>query len=241
VTSWPSIRRTDDHVPALLAVLTSLSLCGCSRTKREDAETKLLGLDRLALVNVRAEAISHDGRAAIRLTEDPAAPQPPDSPLLAIVHDTELAEGTIDLFVAGAPQPDAGAGARGFVGVAFHVQERGDRYQAFYLRPTNGRAEDQTRRNHATQYQAMPDYPWHRLRSEQPGVYESYVDLEPDRWTQIRIESRQESARLFVHGNAQPALIVNDLKTKERNGGIALWIGPGTVAHFAGLRVGSGF
>jgi hypothetical protein len=67
------------------------------------------------------------------------------------------------------------------------------------------------------------------------------LDLEPDRWTQIRIESRQESARLFVHGNAQPALIVNDLKTKDRNGRIALWIGPGTVAHFAGLRVSSGF
>ena len=143
---------------------------------------------------------------------------------------------SITLFVAGALEPDAPPDARGFVGVAFHVQERGARYQAMYLRPTNGRADDQLRRNHATQYQAMPEYPWHRLRSEQPGVYESYVDLEPDRWTEIRIELGANSARLFVHGNPQPTLIVNDMKTPDRDGRIALWIGPGTVGYFAGLR-----
>jgi hypothetical protein len=121
--------------------------------------------------------------------------------------------------------------------LAFHVQERGERYQVLYLRPTNGRAEDQLRRNHATQYQAFPGYPWHRLRSEEPGVYESYVDLEPGSWTEIRIELGKNSARLFVHGSPQPSLIVNDLKTSDRNGRVALWIGPETVGHFSGLRI----
>jgi hypothetical protein len=41
-----------------------------------------------------------------------------------------------------------------------------------------------------------------------------------------------------VHGNAQPTLIVNDLKTGAGGqGGVALWIGPGTVAHFRDLKV----
>ena|SRR5258708_28541659 len=42
-----------------------------------------------------------------------------------------------------------------------------------------GRADDQLRRNHSTQYISEPEWPWPRLRSEAPGVYESYVDLVP--------------------------------------------------------------
>jgi hypothetical protein len=30
---------------------------------------------------------------------------------------------------------------------------------------------------------------------------------------------------------------LNDLKQGQRKGAIALWIGPGTIAHFANLRV----
>lgn len=57
-------------------------------------------------------------------------------------------------------------------------------------------------------------------------------------WTRIRIEVRGTQARLFVHGQAQPTLIVNDVKSGAAGRGvIALWIGPGTVAHFRDLRV----
>ena len=64
------------------------------------------------------------------------------------------------------------------------------------------------------------------------------MDLEPGVWTRIRIEVRGERARLFVHGQPQPALIVNDLKTgPDGKGAVALWINPGTIAHFRALRV----
>jgi hypothetical protein len=226
--------------PLLRVALSAILLvCGCHGPKPTAAGTAIpLKVAELDIVNVRADAVPYQGRAAIRLIEDPAAPQKPDTPFLAILRGAELSEGTIELSIAGAPQPDASAGARGFVGIAFHVQgASGERHQVFYLRPTNGRAEDQLRRNHAVQYQASPEFPWHRLRSEEPGVYESYVDLEPDRWTELRIEIAKNSARLFVHGNVQPNLIVNDLKTSDRDGRIALWIGPETIGHFSALRV----
>ena len=144
------------------------AMFGCTRDGRGDSPIPLQ-VDRLDLVDVRAEAVEYRGRPAIRVTADPARAKVPDSTLLAMVEGAGLAEGSITLSVAGALEPDAPPDARAFVGVAFHVQERGARYQAMYLRPTNGRADDQLRRNHATQYQAMPEYPWHRLRSEQPG------------------------------------------------------------------------
>jgi hypothetical protein len=110
-------------------------------------------------------------------------------------------------------------------------------FECIYLRPTNGRADDQIRRNHSVQYFSFPEFPWFRLRKESPEKYETYVDLVPGEWTPIRIEVRGSKARLYVHGNAQPTLIVNDLKHGVSRGKIALWIGPGTDAHFTAIRI----
>ena len=47
-----------------------------------------------------------------------------------------------------------------------------------------------------------------------------------------------ERARLYVHGNEQPTLMVNDVKSgADAGGGVALWLEPGTVAHFRNLTV----
>ena len=136
------------------------------------------------------------------------------------------------------PAPGAGQGARGFVGIAFRVQPDNETYDAFYLRPTNGRADDQERRNHSTQYISHPAWPWSRLRMETPGKYESYVDLVPDQWTKVKIDVRGTMGRLFVHDAAQPTLIVNDIKTgAQGKGGVALWLDTDTVAHFRDLKV----
>ena len=59
----------------------------------------------------------------------------------------------------------------------------------------------------------------------------------PGEWTKVRIEVKGSGARLYVHGNAQPTLIVKDLKQPAAAGAVGLWVGPGTVAHFAGLRL----
>jgi hypothetical protein len=90
------------------------------------------------------------------------------------------------------------------------------------LRFTNGRAEDQLRRNHAAQYVSEPDFPWFRLREESPGVYESYVDIEPKAWTKLKVVVAATKAQLYVNGAAQPCLIVNDLKLGDTHGQIAL-------------------
>jgi hypothetical protein len=64
------------------------------------------------------------------------------------------------------------------------------------------------------------------------------VDLVAGAWTKIRIEVRGAQARLYVHGQEQPTLIVNDLKTgANAKGAVALWIDEGTVAHFRNVTV----
>jgi hypothetical protein len=158
---------------------------------------------------------------------------------LAVIEGLEFSNGVIEAEIAGAPSPGAPEGARGSVGIAFRVKGDMETYDAFYLRPTNGRAEDQERRNHAAQYISHPDWPWFRLRKEFPSKYESYVDLMPGVWTTIKFEVRGERARLFVHGQEHPTLVVNDLKTGPNGtGAVALWIDVSTVAHFRKLTVG---
>ena len=81
------------------------------------------------------------------------------------------------------------------------------------------------------------NFPGERLRSETPGKYETYVDLQGGAWNHVKIEVQGVKARLYVNGAEQPTLLVNDLKHGVSKGGIALWIGPSTVAHFANLKI----
>jgi hypothetical protein len=193
-----------------------------------------LAPDRVERLGVEVADAEYQGTKALKMTEkaDAAAGE-----RMAVIRDLTFGDGTIEVDLSGAPAAGAAQGARGFVGIAFRVQEDRSRYECFYVRPTNGRAEDQLRRNHSAQYIAHPDFPWHRLRQETPGKYESYVDLVPGEWTKVKIVVSGREARLFVHGVDQPTLIVTDLKLDASEGAIALWIGPGTDAHFANLRV----
>jgi hypothetical protein len=190
----------------------------------------------LQLHNVTAEPATLDGKKGLRLALAPAAS--PDLEQLAVLEGVEFSNGVIEAEIAGAPGTGSAQGARGFVGIAFRLQADRKTYDAFYLRPTNGRADDQERRNHAVQYISHPDWPWDRLRKETPSRYEAYVDLLPGTWTKVKIEVRGDHARLYVHDNEQPTLIVNDVKSgASAKGGVALWLGPGTVAHFRNLTI----
>lgn len=185
---------------------------------------------------VNSEAVTYKGRKAIRLTDALNGADANEDRLLVLTQ-TKFENGTIEVDVAGEPAPGAGQGARGFTGIAFRVAPDVTKFECFYVRPTNGRADDQVRRNHSVQYISFPDHPWHRLRKEFPEKYESYADLVPGEWTKVKIEVMGRKAKLFVNGVEQPTLIVNDLKHSPAEGAIGLWIGPGTVAHFSNLNI----
>ena len=191
-------------------------------------------------VKVKADVATYKGRRALHMLNDDsviAKGNPSGGQSLAIVKGSDFKDGTIEVDLVGMPRAGASPGTRGFIGVAFRVQDHGSRFEAFYLRFANGRAEDQLQRNHATQYVSEPDFPWFRLRQENPGVYESYVDIEEKAWTKIKVVVTGTKARLYVNGAAQPCLIVNDLKLGDTRGQVALWNGSDTEAYFSHLRI----
>jgi hypothetical protein len=190
-------------------------------------------VDHLVGKNVSIAQTNYKGRSAIQVMANPDAA---NASSYAVIKGASFRNGTIEVDLAGQPAPGAFSGARGFIGIAFRLQDDG-RYEYIYLRPTNGRADDQVRRNHSTQYSSYPDFDYARSRQEAPEKYESYVDLEPGVWTKYKIEVEGSKARLYVNGAEQPCLIVNDLKLDPRDGSVALWVGPGTEGYFSNLKV----
>jgi hypothetical protein len=221
--------RFDMNMPSPLATIVT----GATLSAFFVVQLAAQSADRLTGKNVSIAQTTFKGRGAIQVV---ATPEAPNAASYAVIKDALFRDGTIEVDLAGQPAAGAGGGARGFIGIAFRLQGDGS-YEYIYLRPTNGRADDQVRRNHSTQYSAHPTFDFARARQEAPEKYESYVDLEAGVWTKYKIEVEGRKARLYVHGAEQPCLIVNDLKLEPREGGVALWVGPGTEGYFSNLRI----
>jgi hypothetical protein len=193
----------------------------------------------LELHNVNVKPLAYRGKVAMEIAD--GAPQLGDGVArLALIKDLVLRDGTIEVSLAGDTAADAPVTYRGFVGIAFRIGADRSRYECIYLRPKNGHAPDPVQRGHSVQYESEPDFPWNRLRADTPGKYEAWADLTPGEWTRIKIQIKGKRALLFVNDAKQPTLTVNDLKGTIEQGPIALWVGPGTIAHFAALHVTRG-
>jgi hypothetical protein len=220
---------------AFVPLLLLLNAQG-QQNKTPNSQLRLDSTDSLELVNAKAELVTYRGQRAVRLVPLPGRENSDDG-MLAILTGSDFKDGTIEVELAGTPRAGAPPDARGFIGVLFRVQDHGERAENFYLRPTNGRADDQLRRNHSAQYESSPDFPWFRPRKESPGQYESYVDLDAGAWTKMKIVVSGNGARLYVNGADQPCLIVNDLKLGGTRGQIALWAHVTTDGYFSNLAV----
>ena len=255
------IRKRVTAAAGLVMALALAALPGVAR------ELPLESADALELVNVTAEPDRLNGRPGLKISGDPevlraaaakrramiaamrARGEQPRGPgtfeglrtnHLAILKGVEFGNGTIEVELAGQPAPGAQGGARGFVGIAWRLQGDKKTYDCFYLRPTNGRAEDQERRNHWVQYISHPDWTWHKFRNETPSRYETYADIVPGEWIQAKIVVDGEKVRLYLNGADQPTLIVNDVKSGAgATGKVALWLEGSTVAHCRNLKTPS--
>jgi hypothetical protein len=185
----------------------------------------------LTAYKVKLEAVEYQGRKAVHLTQESFENG------FALLSGTDFQDGTIEVDLAVKVNAPPGVRMPGFIGVAFRARPDTSHFELFYLRPRNARADDQAMRNHSVQYSAAPDYPWYRLRREWPSIYETYIDLQPETWTHVKIDVKGRTAALFVNGSTQPALIVDGLKGDDLRGGVALSGSAGQDSYFANVRI----
>lgn len=178
-----------------------------------------------------------EGKETIQVTKDPKVIAVDEATFARLV-EADFKNGIIEVKVLSRLLEDAPEYARGFIGIAFRIDESNSKFECIYIRPTNGRAEDQLRRNRSTQYFSYPDFKFDRLREESPGKYESYADMGLSEWIRMKIEVKDEKAKLYLNESENPVLLVNDLKHgANTSGGIGFWVDVGTEGHFTDLRV----
>ena len=199
--------------------------------------TIAMGSDNFHAVNTFVTAGKVEGKETIRVTKDPTV-KAFDEATFARLADADFKNGIIEVNVLSRLLEDAPDFARGFIGVAFRIDARNAQFECLYIRPANGRADDQVRRNHSTQYFSYPKFKFDRLRKESPEKYESYADMGLNEWIALKIEVKDDRAKLYVNEREHPVLLVNDLKHgADASGGIGLWVEVGTEGYFTDLRI----
>src|SRR5436190_756618 len=116
------VGRTSNHIMRhALALLVMLIMAPLYAQTPEQFEVQGASLTK----------VTYQGKAAIRVD---ALPDAANATSYATLKGSRFHNGTIEVELAGKPAANAGAGARGFIGVAFRVQ--GNQYEYIYLRPT---------------------------------------------------------------------------------------------------------
>ncbi|MDP3682060.1 MAG: hypothetical protein Q8R22_14615 [Flavobacterium sp.] len=197
-------------------------------------------------VNTKAEIVNMDGVQVLKVERDLIAfpfdekniDTSTDGPTYVKLTNVAMENGTIEVkmlsrIMENSPFP----AARGFIGVAYRVDQENKNFDAIYLRPSNGRADDQLRRNHTVQYFSYPENTFSRLRKEANGLYETYADIGLNEWIDVRIEFQDEKAVLYINNQKSPSFIVTKMLGTSKTGSIALWVEIGTVGYFKDLKV----
>lgn len=208
-------------------------------------QNKTLNNQEFELNNVKASVEKLKGQKALRIERDlEALPfdkenmvATVDEPTYAKLKGINFKNGVIEVKVLSRLLENAPDFARGFIGIAFGVNESNSSFQSIYIRPTNGRSENQFRRNHSVQYFYYPDYKFDRLRKEFPETYETYADIGLDEWITLRVEVNNRKASLYINDQKHPSFIVEKMKGAIKSGSVALWVDIGTEGYFKDLKI----
>ena len=159
---------------------------------------------------------------------------------LAVIDNSEFSQGVIELDIAGEVNHKGSADARGFVGVAFHIQPEATQYEAIYLRMTNGTLNTpippEPRNLRAIQYIAHPNFHFDVSRKDAPMVFEKAAPVKPKQWFHYKLEITQDRAQAYIDG-----VLVLDvpLKLEKHSGKIGLFVDDGSAGYFANIRITS--
>ncbi len=202
-------------------------------------DRKMMNLldEKMSAVGSDVALVTFDGEQVVRVIKDKTIVED-DEPTYAKLTTSDFGDGIIEVKVLSRLLPDAPDHARGFIGIAFRIAPDDSTFESLYIRPTNGRSDVQLRRNRSTQYFAYPDFKYMHSRATNPGEYESYADMTLNERIAVKIIVKGRKAKLHLHNQEQPVLVVNDLKHGSDNSGqVGLWVDIGTEGFFKDLTI----
>jgi len=189
------------------AMVAVLALCVCCAGVLGAAEAESFPADSARWqLGLKAKVSEYLGRRCLALEDDAAT-----------LKDFEMADGVIDADMAGTE-------ARGFYNILFRMQANGDG-ELVYLRPHKSGLDD------AQQYSPMFQGTGAWQIYNGPG-FTAAVDIPRNRWFHVRLAITGAQAKLYVGNMAVPSLVVNDLKSGVRKGGVGF-----TGVHVSNVEI----
>lgn len=190
----------------------------------------------LLSVNALVKKVTFEGDFAVNVVKNPEI-ELFDEATYAKLPNINLKNGEINVKVYSQLLSDAPDFARGFIGVAFRIDENDSKFECFYVRPTNGNTNDPVRKNHAVQYFSYPDYKFDVLRENNPDVFEAPADIALNEWIDLKIIVVGNKRSLYINQSTEPVLVIDAFKGNMPTGNIALWCDVGTDAYFKDLVI----
>jgi len=178
-----------------LALGLSITCLGSSGASEREQESFPADSPRWQL-GPQAKVTDYLGRRCLALEDDAAT-----------LKDFQLTDGVIDVDMAG-------TGVRGFYNIRFRTQANGNGEEV-YLRPHKTGLDD------AQQYAPILNgmTPWQIYN----GLgFTRAVDIPRRAWFHVRLEITGAQAKLYVNDMREPSLVMNDLKSGIRKGGVGL-------------------
>ncbi len=153
------------------------------------------------------------------------------------LNDLKMKNGIIECDMKSVLLPDSPELARGFIGIAFRIDDRDMEFEGFYIRPTNGRGCDNAfRKAHACQYFAYPGYTWSYYREYGITDYEAPINtIALDEWAHIKAILKDETAKFYV--NDELVLDVKHMQHTPTSGRIGFNTHIGSDCFFKNLKV----
>jgi hypothetical protein len=159
----------------------------------------------------QAKAVEYQGRKSLFLDGGGAT-----------LKDFEMRDGVIDVDVST-------PASRGFFGIQFRLDSEGKGAEWVYLRQHKSGAPD------AMQYTPVLNTGLNWQIYNGPG-FTGAVDIPKDEWFHMRLEVVGAQAKLFVKDMEKPALVMNDLKSGNQKGLVALAVLTGAT-YFSNFEV----
>jgi hypothetical protein len=219
--SFLSCNKDDDNAPQPIQITLNSSNVSAYNTKVKD--TVFLGQSALR-VSFTDDYELNVGTQANAYAEIPVS-----------FHN-----GIIEFDIALELNQYANEFTRGFGGVLFRKQNI-DMYECIYLRGTNGSLNNppptDPRLTRAIQYISAPQYDFQVLRDNYPGVYEKGAKITINRWHHLKIEVNNKKAVVYIDGDSNPTLTIDNMFGENKEGKVGLFVDQGTNAYYKNMTI----
>lgn len=196
-----------------------------------------LDINNLKAVHTTISNVEFEGEKVLRVVKSEKIMEFDENTYAKLI-DSTFHNGIIEVKMLSRLLPDAPDFARGFIGIAFRINDDDTKFESYYVRPTNGKTNDPIRKAHGCQYFSYPKYTFSYFRDHNITKYEAPVNIDLNEWIKLKAVIEDSKAIFYINDEPNPILIVDDLiHDNHLTGSIGFFVDIGTEAFFKDLKI----